>query len=310
MNKRTMLGGLAVAAAGLVALRKAGQREEIEWELAQKPGTVIEIDGYGVHYIDRGAGPAMVLVHGFGGQTYSFRRLMPLIEREHRVIAVDLKGFGYSERDAGAGLSHTDQVAMLKSLLAKLGVERATFVGHSMGGAIVQRFAATHPEMVDALVLVASATGEERFARPPLFLLRPILPILARIAASRLLMMAYYDPATLTDDVRAEYNRPARIKGSMAGLLALMGDAGRDEPIDASRIRMPVLLLNAADDRAVRLSDAQRIRERIPAARLVVLDRAGHMLLEERPEECARAISDFLRDVRAGAHSAPLAAGH
>ena len=311
MNKRVMVGAAAMVA-GAMALRHVGLREDIDWELAEKPGSVIELDGYRVHYIDRGAGPAIVLIHGFGGQTYSFRNILPILERDHRVIAVDLKGYGYSERDAGAGLSHTDQVAMLKALLEKLGVTHAVFVGHSMGGVIVQRFAAAHPEMVDALVLAASGTGEERFNRrlPPAILLRPILPVLARLTAQRLLTASYYDKSVLTADVRAEYNRPAHLIGSMNGLLAIMHDAAQDVPIDVSRITMPVLLLHGADDRIVPLRASQRIRERLPQARLIVLDRAGHMLLEERPQEAARAILDFLRDTApARRASAPAAAG-
>ena len=107
----------------------------------------------------------MVLVHGFGGQTYSYRRLIPGFARDHRVIAVDLKGYGYSERNPHTGLTHTAQATMLKSLLDRLGVARATFVGHSMGGAVVQRFAVAYPEMVDALVLAASASADERVSR-------------------------------------------------------------------------------------------------------------------------------------------------
>lgn len=300
MKKRTIMGAATLAMAAAIVLRKSGLKEDVEWELAEKPGKVIDIDGYGVHYLDSGSGSPIVLIHGFGGQTYSYRHLTPLFEAAHRVVAVDLKGYGYSERDAGAGLSHTDQVAMLKTLLAKLGVDRATFVGHSMGGAIIQRLAAAHPAMVESLVLVASATGEEHFSRrilPPRFVLRAILPLLARVAASRLLTLSYYDPDCLTDDVRAEYNRPARLRGSMDGLMAIMRDSAADPPIDASAIAVPVLLLNGADDRAVPLSAAQRIRARIPQARLIVIDRAGHMLLEERPAECARAIVDFLHDV-------------
>lgn len=297
--KNRMIFGSVLAVGVIAALQRAGLREDIEWDLAEKPGSVIEIDGYRVHYIDEGHGPAIVLLHGFGGQTYSFRKILPLLSSDHRVIAVDLKGFGYSERDAEAGLSHTDQVAMLKALLATLDIARAVVVGHSMGGVVAQRFAASHPEMVDALVLAASGTGEERFTRrlPPPVILRPLLPILARLTSGRLLEASYYDPSAITPEVRAEYNRPARLKGSMDGLLAIMRDGARDPVFDATRITMPVLLLHGADDRVVPLSASQRIRERMPQARLVVIDRAGHMLLEEHPEEAARAIVGFLREM-------------
>lgn len=152
----------AMAGATAMLVHKAGIHEDLDWESVPKPGHLIDIDGYQVHYLDQGQGPAIVLIHGFGGQTYSYRHLIPMLARDHRVIAVDLKGYGYSERNAHAGLSHTAQVAMLKGLLDKLGVARATFVGHSMGGAVAQRFAVTYPDMADALILAASVSGEDR----------------------------------------------------------------------------------------------------------------------------------------------------
>jgi pimeloyl-ACP methyl ester carboxylesterase len=311
MKWRALLVGGGVAAGIVVLGRKLALKEDLEWELVEKPGQVIDIDGYRVHYVEQGSGPAMVLVHGFGGSTYQYRKLMPLLARDHRVVAVDLKGFGYSERDAAAGLSQSDQVAMLRALLPRLGITRAVFAGHSMGGGVVQRFAATYPEMVEALVLIASVTGEERHARRalgPALVLRPLLPLLAGLAASRLIKGSFYDQSQLTPEVREGYLRPARIKGSMDGLIAMMRDGARDEPVDAARITCPVLVLSAAHDTVVPLSSAQRIRERLPQARLVVIDRAAHVLIEEQPEACAGAIRDFLAETAGAAGAVPRAA--
>lgn len=301
--KRTI--ALAAAVATVLLLRRAGLREDLEWWQVVKPGKLADIDGYRVHYIDRGAGPAMLLVHGFGGQTFSFRHLIAAFERDHRVIAVDLKGFGYSERDATAGLSHSDQVRMLRDLLAHLGIDRVVLVGHSMGSAVVRRFAGTHPQMVEAVILAAAVTGEERRGAPmlPAWLLRPLLPLLAAFASSRLLSLSFANPASVTEEVRDEYRRPARIKGSMDGLLAMMRDARFDTPIDDSAIGAPVLLLAGAEDRVVPASAAVSLQRALPQARLVVVDRAGHLLLEERPDDCARAIASFL-----GEHMRPRSA--
>ena len=341
IKKRTFFTAGAVAAAtatagAFTAARRSGLGEDLDWEAVEKAGRIVRVDGYGVHCVLEGQGPAVVLVHGFGGNIFSYRQVIPLLARDHRVIAVDLKGCGYSERDAHTGLSHGDQVAMLKGLLDKLGVERAALVGHSLGGAVAQRFAATHPQMVDALVLVASSTGEEqwgeylaRFA-PPVFLLRPLVSALVglttaasyalqysvaaqdlvgkvshmRFVSRRLLRLWAYDAATLTDDVCDGYLRPMRIRGTLTSILRSVRETERDDAIERSRITMPVLLLYAADDRAVPLSAAHRLHELLPQAHLVVFDKAAHLLLEERPEECGRAIEDFLGDpVAAATHT-------
>jgi pimeloyl-ACP methyl ester carboxylesterase len=318
MNVRAILGLTALAAGGAYVLnRKFALKEDLDWATVEKPGEIVYIDGYGVHYIDRGHGPVVLLLHGFGGQTYSYRNLMPMLEREHRVIAVDLKGFGYSERDATAGFSGTAQVAMLKALLERCAVDRAVVVGHSMGGGVALRLASTHPELVRALVLAASVSGEERVGgrsmrpgrrtTPPVRIMRPLLPLIGAFASSRLLQMMYYDDSKISDEVRAEYLRPARIKGSMDGLMAMMRDRAADPPVDDTRVTMPVLLLSGAHDSVVPLDAAQRLRERLPHAKLVVIERAAHGLLEEQPEACFDAIDRFLREAGVKPSSAPAA---
>lgn len=296
--------GLAALVGGAyIARSRARLIEDLRWADVPKPGRIIDVNGYGVHVVEAGEGPPMVLIHGFGGQTYSYRALMPLFARDHRVIAVDLKGYGYSERSVATGLSATDQVAMLHALLGKLGVDRAIFVGHSMGGGVVQRFAAMHPEMVEAAVLAASVdTERQRRVRnlAPGAILRPLLPYLGKFATNRILRASYHDDSLLTPEVADEYKRPGRIAGSMDGLFKMMQDYRNDGPIDFERITIPVLLLYAAQDRIVPLFVASGIRERIPQARLVVIDQAGHMLLEEKPAECERAIRDFLAAARTG----------
>lgn len=314
MRLRALLVAGAAAAGAALLLRRAGIHEDLDWATVEKPGRLIDVDGYKVHYIDQGSGPAMVLIHGFGGQTYSYRHLIPIFARDHRVIAVDLKGYGYSERDARTGLSRVAQVAMLKALLDRLGISRATFVGHSMGGGIVQRFAVTHPDMAVALVLAASVSAEDNPGRrmrammPPRPIVKQIVPLMAKLAATRMLAGSFYDPASLTDEVRDEYMRPVRLRGSMDGLIAIMREGASDPPVDLSRITQPVLLLYGAHDRIVPLAVAQAIRERIPHARMVVVDKAGHQLLEEQPQECARAILEFMREANVGEPAAAASA--
>ena len=307
MRKRTAVALGIGAVAGFLAMRRAGLREDLEWRDVTKPGEVIDIDGYGVHVIDHGQGPALVLVHGFGGSTYSYRHQIPAFSRSHRVIAVDLKGFGYSERQQGALLTDSAQAAMLKRLLERLGVERATFVGHSMGGGVLQRFATDYPSAVNALILAGSVYRTDRVRMLlPAPVARAFAPIVASFVSSRMLKLAYYDDAVLDDAVREEYLRPMRIRGTSDGILALMQQRRDEVPPRITSIMAPVLLLWGAHDRLVPLRTAQEIRHDLPAARLVVIDGAGHMLFEERPDDCNRAIEDFLRE--AAATPAPTAA--
>ncbi|HYM15930.1 MAG TPA: alpha/beta hydrolase [Dehalococcoidia bacterium] len=287
----------------------------------------MDVDGYAVHCIEEGAGPPIVLVHGFGGSTFTYREVIPLLARHHRVIAFDLKGCGYSAR-GDTGLSHGDQVAMIHGLFDVLGVEQCTLVGHSMGGAVVQRFAATYPQRVDALVLAASATGDERLAQhlarglPQAVAVTPVVIMLEaltsavshavrqstllsralgsasylRLVSARLVRLWSYDASALTEDVIEGYARPMRIRGTLAATLRSVSDATRDAPINRSQITMPVLLLFAPDDDVAPLSSAAQLQAALPRAQLRVIAGAAHLLLEERPAECAQAIEKFVQD--------------
>jgi pimeloyl-ACP methyl ester carboxylesterase len=306
-NRTAIVLGLG-AAAGIIALRRGGLHEDLEWRDVPKPGEIVDVDGYGVHVIEQGQGPALVLVHGFGGSTYSYRHQIPAFAGSHRVIAIDLKGFGYSERQADTPLSGSAQAAMVKRLLERLGVERATFVGHSMGGGVVQRFATTYPDAVEAVVLAGSVYRMDRMRMLlPAPVVRAFAPMIASFVASRMLSLAYYDKTRLDETVREEYLRPMRIKGTSTGILSMMRQRAGDAAPDVSSIRAPVLLLWGAHDRLVPLKTAQEIRRDLPSARLVVIEGAGHMLFEERPDDCNRAIEDFLRD--AAARPAAIAEG-
>jgi 2-hydroxymuconate-semialdehyde hydrolase len=144
---------LPLVLAGCVALRPyADVRRSLPAE------RLIPVDGQLVHVEQAGAGEPVVLVHGFGASTYSWRKVVSEIARTRRVIALDLSGFGYTERPRDpARYTRDAQVALILGVMDALGVERAHLVGHSYGGALGLRLAALHPERLNSLLLVDSA---------------------------------------------------------------------------------------------------------------------------------------------------------
>ncbi|WP_343917384.1 alpha/beta hydrolase [Agrococcus citreus] len=105
--------------------------------------------------IDEGEGPTVVLVHGIASSTTTFTNVIPMLLPDHRVVAIDLLGFGASPSPADAGYTIEEHVEYLERTLASLDVGRCILVGHSLGSLIVARYAATHAEAVRALVLVS-----------------------------------------------------------------------------------------------------------------------------------------------------------
>jgi pimeloyl-ACP methyl ester carboxylesterase len=291
-----VLGSLitALVAVLLIVSRLVARRERVVWEDAAKPGKLVDVAGAPIHYVDEGGGPPVVLIHGFGGHTFSYRYQIADLSRDHRVVALDLLGYGYSGRTVDADYSLTAQAERVLGLMDALGIERASLVGHSMGGAVAMRVAAGHPDRVERLALVASVSGDA----PPRFrglrIMRPMLPLMSHIAVDRILRASFSDPSKITAEVRDAYTDPMRIRGSMDGLHRMMADAKRDEVIKYERIIQPTLILWGEDERLLPGFMLDRLRQRLPRAELVTVIAAGHQLLEEQPAACNRVLREFL----------------
>src|SRR6185436_3320145 len=115
-----------------------------------------EIDGVRVHYQEKGSGPALVLIHGYGSSAYSWKDVLDPLARQFRVIAVDLKGFGFSAKPEG-DYTRRAQAALVIRLLDYLKIDRAMLCGNSMGGNVALNAARYYPQRVSALILVDSS---------------------------------------------------------------------------------------------------------------------------------------------------------
>lgn len=254
-------------------------------------------------------GSPVVLIHGLGGYIESWWPNNMTLAREHRVYAVDLPGFGRSDKPAAWPYSLAGFVQFVHDFLQALGIDRASVAGHSLGGAIALQFTLTYPQMVDRLALVAPAgLGREaalmlRMASAPLigeFLTRPSL------SGSRMMMEELvYDRALITDaDVQFDYEISAQPGGQQAFLktLRFLGTvAGQKRsfygPIleKLPTIKQPTLGFWGRDDKIVPVKHSEAIR-RIPNAWLQIFERCGHIPQFEHPQAFDRAMLEFLCD--------------
>jgi pimeloyl-ACP methyl ester carboxylesterase len=223
---------------------------------------------------DLGAGPPLILLHGLAGSARWWSRNLPALSRSFRVIAIDLPGFGASPRGHRLDL---DEVAdQLAATMDQLGLERASLIGHSMGGLIAGGMAADHPQRVDRLVLVDAAflsldRAAARSVSGPAETLRWTAPSLL--------------PVVIADGVRSG---PGRLAD--ASIQLLRADWRRKLP----RIGAPTLVIWGKHDRICPLSIGRRIVAAIPGARLVVVEGAAHNPMWERPDVFDREVLDFL----------------
>lgn len=271
-----------------------------------------DVRGVRMRYFVGGEGPPLVLVHGLGGSGTNWLELAPRLAPRHRLLIPDLPGHGRSSAlPAVSGLEpFADRVALVAE---REGMLPAPVVGHSLGGMVALRWALRRPGDVQALVLAGAAglsIGNVWF-RELLSLVTTVRPgrIAGRyhswIARSPLLrrlvfgVVSVADPVGLTDEM---------VEGFLAAQLlhtdvdsawrALRVDDPRQE---LESVRCPVLVLWGAEDVQLPLDDAFEYTRRL-RARLRVIPGCGHLLIGERPEACADAIEDFLRDGRFERH--------
>lgn len=267
-----------------------------------------------VHYKDTGTGdPGIVLLHGFGGSTFSWREVIAALASEHRVVAFDRPGFGLTTRPlpgewrGSNPYSLEGQVQLTLEMMDRLGLGQAVLVGHSAGGALALRTALSHPERVTALVLVAPAVyggGPPSWIKPLLHLpqVRRLGPLLTRRLVGSLeavLDRSYADPSLITAYIREGYKKPLRVDDWDRGLWELTLAAGSVGLADRlGEVAVPTLVITGDSDRIVPLEDSRRAAAAIPGAEFVIIPHAGHLVMEEDSPGFLQQLTRFLRQIR------------
>ncbi|MFO0553209.1 MAG: alpha/beta fold hydrolase [Polyangiaceae bacterium] len=259
------------------------------------------IDGE-MAYFDHGDGPAVVFVHGLVGDFSHFEHVaVRLAAHGHRVIGVDLPGCGSSHKRRG---SHDigGYARDVLTLLDHLGLERASLVGHSAGGAVVAEAALRAPNRVSRLGLLSSA-GLRRFPKPMRVAARAVVrPWLLERTLERLAMplldLVFVERNAYTEKfVRDALDRPvyptnmemARVMSDLVPELVTASVLDR-----AQHFAMPVLAIWGETDKLVPPESARILRDKLKNGVLRVLPRCGHMPMIERPEQTARELAAFL----------------
>ena len=294
--------GAAVGGLWAYSRREARRYESLDLSEVEKPGRTVSIDGVGVHYLEAGEGPALVLIHGLGASTFTFQRVVPELARRFRVVALDLKGFGFSDRPDG-DYTLTAQADLVRQLMDRLGIEKASVLGHSMGGAVAMRLALAHPERVERLILASSASDLELGRRIwGAALLGRLLPLVApftlhnRRFRELSLKSGFYETDRCTEQIIEGYMMPGRVRGYLRALGNTMAHWRRDPRLRPADITHPTLVLWGEADRWLPPSRGERLHRLISGSRLEVIKGGGHLFLQEQPESSLRLIEDFLSE--------------
>jgi len=255
-----------------------------------------------VHVEQAGQGEPLILLHGFGASTYAWRKVIPSLAASFRVIAIDLNGFGYTQRPKDfESYTREGQADLVLRVMDALAIDNAHFMSHSYGGGITIWLASRHPERVRSMVLVdSSAPTYANDRRSRLAAVRPIARLGLRLllrpgSVRRSLLGSVWDDSVVTPELVREYYDRLRIEGVLDAYVGLTAPVRTPpEPVHLESIQVPVLLVWGADDRVIAVQAGRKAAGRFPHGEIIVLERTGHLPMEERPEELLQAALPFL----------------
>jgi pimeloyl-ACP methyl ester carboxylesterase len=298
-----LAAGAALAASACVVRERTRQAETENPPLGQ----FIDIDGIRLHYMERGQGQPLLLLHGNGTMIEDFMAsgLVEMAAQKHRVIVFDRPGYGYSDRPRNTVWTPQAQAALLHRALQLLDVERPLVVGHSWGALVAVAMALDFPDYVKGLVLVSGYYYPSARADVPL-LSGPAIPVigdLLRYTISPLLgralwpalMRRLFGPEEVPLRFEQEFPvwmalRPSQLRAS-AGEAALMIPAAFSLRERYHELVLPVEILAGDDDRHVDMrTQSGRLHEELPQSRLHITYGAGHMLHHAAPHDVMAAI--------------------
>ncbi len=286
---------------------------------ADGDGAFITVNGLSTYYREAGdpAGDPIVLLHGWGASTFSWRATIPVLaEAGYRVIAFDRPPYGLSAKTGDLPMTQAQQAAFTAAFMDALNIDRATLVGHSMGGGVISYFAVEYPERVDQLVFVAGSVSIADDASdmgggaPEIVATLLSIPPFERWALigartfvqpsmfADLQRTAYYDPDLVTAEVAAGYQTALRVRDWDRALLDVISGRGFDGPAltpdQIAAIDAPTLIIWGEDDEWVPIGRGLELRELLPDPQWITYPQTGHLPMEEQPTQFNQDLIAFL----------------
>ncbi|MBL8610142.1 MAG: alpha/beta fold hydrolase [Myxococcales bacterium] len=268
-----------------------------------KGATFAEVEGARVRYVDTGGeGDAVVMVHGFASSLETWDAVRPAVaEKGKRVIALDLKGFGWTDRPEG-DYSPEAQARIVLGLLTQRGVERATVVAHSWGASVALAMALAAPERVSRMALYDAWAYEAQL--PPFFhwarasgVGETLFSLYYTERPDERIALAFHDKSWVTEklveDVEAALERPGTVAAALA---AVRGQRYASVEPKYRTIKHKVLLLWGREDQVTPLAYGERLSRDLPQSKLVVYPACGHFPMIEAIAASNRDLVAFLAE--------------
>lgn len=236
--------------------------------------------------------PPILLIHGFASSSYTFRKIIPLLEKQYSVIAVDLPGFGKSEKSTSFVYSTSNYAKVMLACMDEFQLTCAHIIAHSMGDQIALQMARISPERIKKLVLLNSSGYFRKAKRLAVY--SSYLPLFDKFIYAYIHRKKVYDylqntlfnTQLINEELIYEFSKPLTEKNFYKSLIRLLRHREGDlSSYQLQDIHHPVLLIWGKEDRVIPLKVGQRLVNDLPDAQLITYEKTGHFITEERPKQ-------------------------
>jgi len=303
-----LLVAVGILALIIITLPKLTSKETCTYEAAIKnfaKGKFVTVDDKKVHYIEKGNGKPIILIHGFLYHTVMWEKNIDALAEKFKVYAIDLWGWGYSERLKEKEYSFERYGKQIVGFMDALNIKKATLVGQSMGGGISVYVAAHYPERVDRLILVDPAVIPYPMTTIGKIYQFPFIGEFMNAIPGNALMenniktIWFYDKNKVTEEYTKEVLQPLCIKGSNAGAMYILRNVLKEPYVEReanllAKMNKPILIIHGREDKAIPLDRSKALNDLWKGSKLVIFDKAGHSPHEEYPEKFNKLALDFL----------------
>ncbi|WP_226669498.1 alpha/beta hydrolase [Metabacillus litoralis] len=245
--------------------------------------------------------PVIVLIHGFLSSSFSFRKIIPILQKDFTIVAIDLPPFGKTEKSTKFVHSYTNMAKIVIELIQALQIKNAFIVGHSMGGQVSLNAAKQRPDLFHKVVLLCSS-GYMKGVSPTLkfgsyfpYFYLGIKHWLASQGILKNLHNVVHDRSLIDQEMMDGYMEPFTDDRIFMALNRMIRDHEGDlSTEDLNLIEQPSLLIWGNEDRVVPIHIGERLRKDLPNSTFVSFKHTGHLVPEEKPEHVSEKIGNFL----------------
>ncbi len=277
--------------------------EEIAPLYVNSNSQFIELDSRKIHFRDEGNGYPIILIHGTGASLHTWDSWTEELVKTHRVIRLDLPGFGLTGKDPLKRYSSMDYVILLNEFITELGINEFHLAGNSLGGLVAWLYASKYDKSINKLILLdPSGFSFDKtpfviqLAKTPYIntLLRYFTP---KSFIEKNLKEVYFNDSLITQEVISRYHNLTLFEGNRTAFIDRANIKREDYSFRMQYIQTPTLILWGENDSWIPVGDAIKFKNAIENSKIIIMPETGHIPMEERPIESLEIVLGFIEPI-------------